>query len=55
MGGIIMMGLDYSALVVKRVGDKFQLQQITCKNADKDAAEEREGYCHSRRNGKRQD
>lgn len=38
-GGIIMMGLDYSALVVKRVGDKFQLQQITCKNADKDAAE----------------
>jgi beta-xylosidase len=40
MGGIIMMGLDYSALVVKRVGNKFQLQQITCKNADKDTAEE---------------
>ena len=34
-GGIIMMGLDYSALVVKRVGDDFQLQQIICKNADK--------------------
>ena len=34
-GGLIMMGLDYSALVVKRVGDEFQLQQITCKNADK--------------------
>ncbi len=35
MGGIIMMGLDYSALVVKRVGREFQLQQITCKAADK--------------------
>ena len=33
-GGIIMMGRDYSALVVKRVGDKFQLQQITCYKAD---------------------
>lgn len=33
--GLIMMGLDYSALVVKRVGDEFQLQQITCKSADK--------------------
>ena len=30
-----MMGLDYTALVVKRVGDEFQLQQITCKSADK--------------------
>lgn len=39
-GGIIMMGLDYSALVVKRVGDKFQLQQITCHKADKDSKEE---------------
>ncbi len=35
MGGVIMMGLDYSALVVKRVGDGFQLQRITCKGADK--------------------
>jgi beta-xylosidase len=35
-----MMGLDYSALVVKRVGNKFQLQQITCKNADKETAED---------------
>lgn len=34
-GGIIMMGLDYSALVVKRIGDNFQLQQITCHGADK--------------------
>ena len=34
-GGIIMMGLNYSALVVARVGNEFQLQQITCKAADK--------------------
>jgi len=35
MGGLIMMGLDYSALVVKRVGNEFQLQQLTCHQADK--------------------
>ena len=40
MGGIIMMGLDYSALVVRRVGDEFLLQQITCKAADKGKPEE---------------
>ena len=40
MGGIIMMGLDYSALVVKRVGDEFQLQQIVCHKADKNGQEE---------------
>ena len=40
LGGIIMMGLDYSALVVKRVGDAFQLQQITCKAADRGKTEE---------------
>ena len=34
-GGLIMMGLDYSALVVKRVGKEFLLQRITCKKADK--------------------
>ena len=34
-GGLIMMGLDYSALVVKRVGQEFQLVQMTCKAADK--------------------
>ena len=39
MGGLIMMGLDYSALVVKRVGDSFQLQQLTCAKADKGKAE----------------
>ena len=30
-----MMGLDYSALVVKRVDKAFQLIQMTCKDADK--------------------
>ena len=35
-GGLIMMGLDYSALVVKRVGKEFQLVQMTCHQADKD-------------------
>ena len=34
-GGLIMMGLDYSALVVKRVGKEFQLVQMTCLQADK--------------------
>ena len=34
-GGLIMMGLDYSALVVKRVSREFQLVQMTCKAADK--------------------
>ena len=34
-GGLIMMGLDYSALVVKRTGKDFQLVQMTCKAADK--------------------
>lgn len=34
-GGIICMGMDYSALVVKRVGEEFQVQRITCKQADK--------------------
>ncbi|MBQ3753059.1 MAG: glycoside hydrolase 43 family protein [Prevotella sp.] len=34
-GGLIMMGLDYSALVVRRMGQSFQLVQMTCKAADK--------------------
>lgn len=33
-GGIIMMGMDYSALVVNRIGDTFHLQRLTCKGAD---------------------
>ena len=35
LGGIIMMGIDYSALVVKRLGECFVLQQITCQDAYK--------------------
>ena len=35
IGGFIMMGLDYSALVVKRMGKEFQLLQLTCKDAEK--------------------
>jgi len=38
-GGIIMMGQDYSCLVVKRAGDQFQLQQRTCKKANKGSKE----------------
>jgi len=34
-GGLIMMGLDYSALVIRRMGQDFQLVQMTCKAADK--------------------
>lgn len=33
-GGIIMMGMNYQALVVRRMGDKFLLQQLYCKGAD---------------------
>ena len=39
LGGIVMMGLDYSALVVRRVGDGFQLQQLTCTKADRGGKE----------------
>ena len=39
-GGIIMMGLDYSALVLRRVDRSFQLLQITCHDADKGQAHE---------------
>ena len=39
-GGLIMMGRGYSAIVVKRVGDAFQLQQLTCDKADGGKAEE---------------
>ena len=34
-GGLVMMGLDYSALVVRRVGKVFELVQMTCHSADK--------------------
>ena len=38
-GGLIMMGLDYSALVVKHTGKEFQLVQMTCKDADRGKAQ----------------
>ena len=41
-GGIIMMGRGYSALVVERVGDEFQLKQLTCEKADQGQAEEQQ-------------
>ena len=44
-GGIIMMGLDYSALMAKRVGREFILQQVTCKAADKGKPETIEEIC----------
>ena len=42
MGGIIMMGHNYQALVVKRVGKEFQLLLMTCKSADKGTAPQEE-------------
>ena len=42
LGGLIMMGLNYQALVVKRVGQEFQLLKLTCINADKGSAQEEE-------------
>ncbi len=42
MGGIIMMGLDYQALVVRRVGREFQLVVLTCNQADKGKTQQEE-------------
>lgn len=42
MGGIIMMGLDYSAIVVKRIGDEFKLLRLTCQAADKGKKQQEE-------------
>ena len=39
-GGITVFGMDYSSLVLRRVGNEFQLQQITCKSADKGKPED---------------
>lgn len=39
-GGIIMFGLSYSALVVRRVADQFQLLQLTCADAEQGAAQQ---------------
>jgi hypothetical protein len=42
MGGLIMMGHNYQALVVKRVGKEFQLLLMSCKSADKGTAPQEE-------------
>lgn len=34
LGGLIAMGRDYSALVVRRMGDAFLLQRLTCIDAE---------------------
>lgn len=39
MGGIVVMGMDYAALVVRRVGQGFELQQLTCARADRGGRE----------------
>lgn len=39
MGGLIMMGLDYTSLMVRRTGKQFELVQMTCKGADKGGAQ----------------
>ncbi len=41
-GGLVMMGRDYSALVVKRQGDAFLLQRHTCMGADEQQPESRQ-------------
>lgn len=41
-GGLVCMGIDYIALVLRRVGDEFEIQQITYLDEDKnnDSAKE---------------
>ena len=38
-GGLVMMGRDYSALVIQRQGDSFLLQRHTCMGADEGQTE----------------
>ncbi|MCI6201810.1 MAG: glycoside hydrolase 43 family protein [Paraprevotella sp.] len=40
MGGLIVMGHDYFALMLKRVKNEFLLQLVTCKSADKGTPEQ---------------
>ena len=37
--GLIVMGMDYSYVALVRDGDKFKLQQVICKKADKGSSE----------------
>ena len=41
-GGLVMMGRNYSALVVQRQGDAFLLQRHTCIGADEGQAEQQQ-------------
>ena len=41
-GGLIMMGHNYQALVVKRVGKDFQLLILTCQDADRGKPQQEE-------------
>ncbi|MCR5779535.1 MAG: glycoside hydrolase 43 family protein [Bacteroidaceae bacterium] len=41
-GGLVMMGRDYSALVICRDGDAFQLRRHTCMSADEGQSEEQQ-------------
>ena len=41
-GGLLMMGRDYSALVILRQGDRFLLQRHTCIGADEGLAEQQQ-------------
>lgn len=40
-GGVVMMGMDYQALVVERRGDGFDLIQLACRDADAEGMETR--------------
>ena len=42
MGGIIMMGHNYQALVVRREGREFKLLILTCQDADRGKAQQEE-------------
>ena len=41
-GGLVMMGRDYSALVIQRQGDSFLLQRHTCMGADEGQQEQQQ-------------
>ena len=41
-GGLIMMGINYQTLVVKRIGREFQLLLMTCEQADKSRPQQEE-------------
>jgi len=41
-GGVVMMGRDYSALVIYRQGDTFLLQRHTCMGADEGRTEQQQ-------------